>query len=204
MSRERRTLLWNQTPRTGGTGPPSSANRTSCASLRHAYAGDRDRTRCHPLRRDGPRSSYRRLMARAYRYPAPHVCMFALPRLAETRMFRKIRPVKIFSHWNWSHALSVASFVNSALWLENPDSLGMIFRQILISRLIRKRVIAVQNLGVSQRRLGALGPSRVPTGLFFLKPGYKPKSSGARLGVKATGGGCTPRGSRPDSPPPHI
>ena len=103
-----------------------------------------------------------------------------------------------------SHALSAASFVNSALWLENPDSLGMIFRQILISRLICKRAIAVQNMGVSQRRLGALGHSRVPTGTFFLKPGHKPKSSGARLGVKATGGGCTPRGSRPDSPPPHI
>ena len=58
-----------------------------------------------------------------------------------------------------SHALSAASFVNSALWLENPDSLGMIFRQILISRLIRQRVIAVQNLGVPQRRLGALGHS---------------------------------------------
>ena len=174
MSRERRTLLWNQTPRTGGMGPTSSASRASCASLRHAY--DRDRTRCHPLRRDGPRSSYRRLMARAYRYPAPHVCMFALPRLAETRMFRKIRPVKIFSHWNWSHALSVASFVNSALWLENPDSLGMIFRQILISRLICKRAIAVQNLGVPQRRLGALGHSATVLVSFFLKPGDGGKS----------------------------
>ena len=99
-------------------------------------------------------------MARAYRYPAPHVCMFALPRLAEARMVRKTRPVKIFSHMELeSHALSAASFVNSALWLENPDSLGMIFRQILISRLIRQRVIAVQNLGVPQRRLGALGHS---------------------------------------------
>ena len=161
--------MWNQTPRTGGMGPTSSASRASCASLRHAY--DRDRTRCHPLRRDGPRSSYRRLMARAYRYPAAHVCMFALPRLAETRMFRKIRPVKIFSHWNWSHALSVASFVNSALWLENPDSLGMIFRQILISRLICKRVIAVQNLGVPQRRpaRSAIQESirRLPVSFFF-------------------------------------
>ena len=68
-----------------------------------------------------------------------------------------------------SHALSAASFVNSALWLENPDSLGMIFRQILISRLICKRAIAVQNMGVSQRRLGALGHSRVPTGIFFFE-----------------------------------
>ena len=103
MSRVRRNLSWNQTPRTGGTGPTSSASRASCASLRHAYG--RDRTRCHPLRRDGPRSSYRRLMARAYRYPAPHVCMVALPRLAEARMVRKTRPVKIFSHLNWRATL---------------------------------------------------------------------------------------------------
>ena len=150
MSRERRTLLWNQTPRTGGMGPTSSANRASCASLRHAY--DRDRTRCHPLRRDGPRSSYRRLMARACRYPAPHVCMFALPRLAEARMVRKTRLVKIFSHLNWRATLCRLPVCKLGTLLENPDSLGMIFRQILISRLICKRAIAVQNLGVPQRR----------------------------------------------------
>ena len=59
--------------------------------------------------------------------------------------------------------------MNSALWLENPDSLGMIFRQILISRLICKRAIAVQNLGVPQRRLGALGHFRDGTGIFFFE-----------------------------------
>ena len=53
--------------------------------------------------------------------------------------------------------LSVGSSVNSALWLENLDSLSTRFHQMLISRLICKRAIAVQNLGVPQRRLGALG-----------------------------------------------
>ena len=68
-----------------------------------------------------------------------------------------------------SHALSAASFVNSALWLENPDSLGMIFRQILISRLIRQRVIAVQNLGVPQRRpaRSAIQVRRLPVSFFL-------------------------------------
>ena len=74
--------------------------------------------------------------------------------------------------------LSVGSSVNSALsgWLENLDSLSTRFHQILISRLICKRAIAVQNLGVPQRRLGALGHSATVLVSFFLKPGDGGKS----------------------------
>jgi hypothetical protein len=72
--------------------------------------------------------------------------------------------------------LSVGSSVNSALWLENLDSLSTRFHQILISRLICKRAIAVQNLGVPQRRLGALGHSATVLVSLFLKPGDGGKS----------------------------
>ena len=72
--------------------------------------------------------------------------------------------------------LSVGSSVNSALWLENLDSLSTRFHQILISRLICKRAIAVQNLGVPQRRLWALGHSATVLVSFFLKPGNGGKS----------------------------
>jgi hypothetical protein len=62
---------------------------------------------------------------------------------------------------------------NSALWLKNLDSLSVRFHQILISRLICKRAIAVQNLGVPQRRRPRSSrPFRDGTGIFFLKLGF--------------------------------
>ncbi len=66
--------------------------------------------------------------------------------------------------------LSVGSSVNSALWLENLDSLSVRFHQILIGRLICKRAIAVQNLGVGTAATSRSSrPFRDGTGIFFLK-----------------------------------